>query len=340
MPNTVTNARNNASFIVDKDETVLAAALRNGHVFAYGCQMGLCGDCKTDLVSGEIDYGDYDESTLTEDEKADGKILLCQAKANSDIVIDAEELTIAEGIEIKTLPTRINELNVLADDVMQVFLRLPNTQTFNFLPGQYIHLLLQEGKQRSFSIANLPDNAKENGIELHLRLVPGGFYTPRFFSDAKLKDIIRIQGPFGTYYLRKEDERPIIMVAGGTGFAPIKGLIEDAIDSGLEQPIHLFWGARASQDLYMDELCQSWAKQHDNIQYTPVLSEPDADWQGASGFVHETVLASYPDLSNHCAYVSGPPIMIDAVTAGAVKNGLNQELLYTDSFDYAAALGA
>ncbi len=331
----ITNISNNTIFYADEGESILAAALRNGHIYNSGCQLGLCGSCKSQLISGSVDMKGQEES-LSEEEKSHGTVLLCTAIPEGDISINATEVVVAEGIEIKTLPSRICEKNKLAEDVVQLFLRLPKNQTFQFLPGQYLNILLEGDKHRSFSIANTPEVAADKGVELHIRLVSQGLYTPHIFADADVKDIVRFQGPFGTYFLRTDNERPIIMVAGGTGFAPIKGLLEQAIDSGLSQPIKLFWGVRTAADLYQNELAEAWAAEHDHIEYIPVLSEPDDDWQGDTGFVHEAVLRQVKDFAGISVYTSGPPVMVNAVRDSFLAKGLDEEFLYSDSFDYAA----
>lgn len=339
MTYTITNEQNQSSYTANEGETILAAALRNGHMYPYGCQAGVCGACKASIISGKVDYGMSDPSTLTNEEKSAGKCLLCQGTPKSDLVISVNEIEVAQSIEIKTLPTRVNEKNLLADDVVQLFLTLPKTQTFNFLAGQYINIQLKDGKTRSFSIGNNSSSVQDNGLELHIRIVPEGHYSPYVLNHLKVKDILRIQGPFGTYFLRTDEQRPIIMVAGGTGFAPIKGLIEEALEINHNQAIHLFWGARAKADLYLDDLAQQWAEEHAHIQYTPVLSEPkdEDNWQGETGFVHEAVARAYDDVSAYSVYASGPPIMTDSVQAALIEKQLDTDYYHSDAFDYAAA---
>ncbi len=338
MDYTISNTSNQTSYQAEDDETILQAALRNGHLYPYGCQSGACGACKSKLISGTVKHRSRDPEVLSDDERAGGWCLTCQAVPLEDIEIEVKEIAKVKEIEVKTLPTRVREKKLLADDVIQLFLSLPNTQTFDFLPGQYIKILLKNGKERSFSIANTPEQAKQQGLELHVRVVPGGHYSPQVKESLKVKDIIRIQGPYGTYFLRKDEDQPIIMVAGGTGFAPVKGLIEDALEAGFKQPITLYWGARTEQDLYMNALAQRWEKEIPGFRYIPVLSELDAssDWQGETGFVHETIARQQTDLSKCSLYASGPPVMIEALKQALPEKGLNQDFFYTDAFDYAA----
>lgn len=338
MPHTIHNTFNNTAFDTEDGETILDAALRNGHLYPYGCQAGACGACKSKLVSGEVEYLSRDASVLSDEDIAAGYCLPCQAVPQGDIEVDVKEVAKVKEIEIVTMPTRVREKNLLADDVVQLFLSTPKTHHFDFLPGQYLNILLKNGKERSFSIANIPEKVADDGIELHIRVVPDGHYSPLVKDSVDIKDIIRIQGPFGTYFLRKDEQRPIIMVAGGTGFAPIKCLIEDAIESGLKQDIILYWGARAQTDLYMHELARQWASENDQVSYIPVLSdEPEgSDWAGETGFVHQTIVEHHADISGYSVYASGPPVMINALNAALPENGLNPDYFYTDAFDYAA----
>lgn len=333
---TVTNRRTDGKFTARAGETILDAALRDNRIFPYGCRNGVCGACKSALVAGKVDYGDYEETALTAAEIAEGKLLLCQATPRGDVTIDVDEIRSDANIRIKNMPCRVEKLTPLTDDVMQVFLRLPKSQEFNFIPGQYIDILLKDGQRRSFSIANLPQAAADEGLELHIRHVPGGHFTPTVFNALRARDLLRFEGPFGVYFLQPEVERPAIMVAGGTGFAPIKALIQQALGDDPARAIHLFWGARAGADLYLDGLAQSWAAAHPNFRYTPVLSESAAaDWHGATGWVHETALASYADFSAHDVYASGPPVMVDAVRDGLSAKGMRAERFFFDSFTYA-----
>lgn len=335
----VTNISNDTSFHTETGETILEAALRHGHLYPYGCQAGSCGACKARIVSGTVDLLDRNPAVLTDEEMAQGKTLCCQAVPETDIEIEIREIARSRELEIKTLPTRVREKNLLCDDVVQLFLSLPNTQQFDFLPGQYVNLLLRNGRERAFSIANTPGQARETGLELHIRVVPGGHYSPQVRDNVQVKDIIRIQGPFGTYFLRKDEPRPIIMVAGGTGFAPVKGLIEDAIESGSEQAITLYWGARTEADLYLNALAEHWAANLPNFSYVPVLSEPgdSSGWSGRTGYVHEAIEQDIDDASAYSVYASGPPVMVDALRESFSDRGLPEDFFYSDAFDYAAA---
>ena len=201
------------------------------------------------------------------------------------------------------------------------------------MAGQYLDFLLADGKHRAFSIANAPHD--DEFIELHIRHVDGGLFTDWVFSQMKEKALLRIEAPLGTFTLDEASERPMIFVAGGTGFAPIKGQIEHAFQAGLERPAELYWGVRSKRDLYLADLPARWAGERENFSFVPVLSEPDEDWTGRVGWVHEAVLADHDDLPEHDIYMAGPPPMIEAARAAFRKAGVPDEQMYYDSFEYA-----
>ncbi len=334
MPEVV-NQTTETSFSCDGGETILEAALRQGHILPYSCRNGTCSSCKAVLVSGEVDEGDVDPGALTDTERAAGKVLLCQARPKTDVVIRAREAAAASGIAIKLMPCRVTAMDKVAHDVMVLKLALPKVQTLEFLAGQYIDILMRDGRRRSFSIASRPEPGTD--LELHIRHVPGGRFSNQVFESMKPRDLLRFEGPLGTFFLREENPSDVILVAGGTGFAPIKSIVEDALAKDIKRPMHIFWGVRAKRDLYMADLCLSWAAEHEHIKFTPVLSEPgeDDDWSGATGFVHEAVVNTYQDLASVEVYASGPPPMIDAARASFSEHGLGDDSLYFDSFEYA-----
>ena len=276
-------------FDVEQDETVLEAALRQGIGLPYGCRNGACGKCAGELLSGEVSYA-KELSSMALEQQQQGKALFCQACPQTDLEISVREISTSRDIEIKTLPCRVESMELLTHDIMKLELKLPETERLQFLAGQYIEFLLKDGKRRAFSIANAPHN--DALIELHIRHVPDGQFGDYVFSGMKPKELMRLEGPLGSYYLREESERPIILMGGGTGFAPLKGMLEHAFHVGLNRPIHLFCGVRAYRDLYMDTMVKGWVQQHDNLKYTPVLSEPEEadNWQGKTGFVHEAII--------------------------------------------------
>lgn len=336
MTFTITNRSNDSSFPAQAGETILDAALRDNRVFPYGCRNGMCGACKCELLQGEVDYGLFEDTVLTPDEVAAGKLLLCQARPQTDVVIQAEELLIGANLRIRMLPCRVSRLEHAARDVIIMHLALPKTQEFSFLPGQYIDIVLRDGQRRSFSIANLPEEIPRDGLELHVRQVPGGHFTPRVFEALRVRDILRFEGPFGTYFLQSEPQTPLLMIAGGTGFSPIKGLVRQSLKECPDRRIHLFWGARDEQDLYLDGLVREWADRFPCLTYTPVLSDGHSgQWQGLCGFVHEAVLDCYDDVSGHDVYASGPPVMVDRVRETLQARGLEGARFFFDSFEFA-----
>jgi CDP-4-dehydro-6-deoxyglucose reductase len=319
-------------FYVESEETVLDAALRQGVNLRYGCRNGACGACKGKLLSGEVHY-DNEPSALTDEDKEQNLELFCQAKPGSELTIEVEEIDLEHAIEIKSLPCRVQQMNRLADDVMQLFIKLPASERLQFLPGQYIDILLEDGRHRSFSIANAPHN--DEFLELHIRLVDGGLFTPKVFNSMQNKDLLRIEGPHGSFFFREDADRDLLLMAGGTGFAPIKGIVEHLLSEGFSRTVYLYWGVRTQADLYMNELASQWAEQNDNIQFTAVLSEEDNAWSGRTGFVHEAILADFDDLSPFDIYSCGPPAMIKAAEQSFQEKGMAKDRFYYDSFDFA-----
>lgn len=327
--------KQNTSFNVDENETVLDAALRQCQNLPYGCRNGACGACKSTLTEGKISYDDGLPDALSEKEHQQGITLLCKAKAESDLCIESRTVESSADIKIRQLPCRVTECEKLNDDVIRLVLELPKTERLQFLAGQYIDILMKDDKRRSFSLANAPH--EDQKLELHIRYYEGGLFSEYAFHDLKNKTLLRIEGPLGQFTLQKSD-RPIIMVAGGTGFAPVKSLIEHSLEINDVRPIDIYWGARTKTDLYFDEVVKSWAAEYKHINYIPVLSEIEEtdDWDGKTGFVHEAILEDYDDLSEHDIYACGPPPMVNAVVESFPEKGLNRERLFSDSFEFAA----
>jgi CDP-4-dehydro-6-deoxyglucose reductase len=328
-------------FQVEPGETVLAAALRQGVMLPYGCKNGACGSCKGKILSGEVDYGHYHARVLTEHERAQGKALFCQAKPLGELVIECRTVGAAKDIAVRLLPCRVQKLEKVADDVMIVQLKLPANERLQFLAGQYIDFLLKGGERRSFSMAN-PPHADEF-LELHIRHVAGGSFTDHVFGKMKERDILRLEGPLGSFFLRDESPKPVVFVASGTGFAPIKSILESAFKRGASRPMVLYWGCRRPKDLYLHALAQTWAAQHANFRYVPVVSEalPEDAWSGRTGFVHRAVLEDFPDLSGHQVYACGVPIMVDSAKRDfTTLRGLPEDEFYADSFTTQADLAA
>ncbi len=322
-------------FEVREGEAVLDAALRQGLRLPYGCRNGECGSCKGRVESGDIAYPEGEPPALHPQERALGYALFCQARAESDLVIEIREIDSLTGIPIRTLPCRVARREPLCADVMGLWLRLPKAERLQFLAGQYIDVLLPDGRSRSFSLANAPGN--DQFLELHIRHYPHGAFSDLVFSGMHEGTLLRIRGPLGGFVLDETSRRPIICIAGGTGFAPIKGLIEHALAQGLDRPLHLYWGAKTREDLYLDGLARGWAEKYAHVRYTPVLSEPrpDETWSGRTGLVHQAVLEDFDVLDHYEVYASGPPAMVEAIRAALPDKGLDPGYLYSDSFERA-----
>ncbi len=321
-------------FSINDNETVLEAALRHGYTLPYSCRDGVCGVCKGKVLQGSVDHGKAQGHALSDAEKNDGMALFCCAKPLTDIVIECKEVSAIKDIQVKTMPCRVHSMEKLASDVMVLKLKLPANERLQFLAGQYIDILLKDQKPRSFSLANAPHN--DEFLELHIRNIAGGAFTHHVFEEMKERDILRFKGPQGTFFLREDSDKPIIFVASGTGFAPVKAIIEHALYIGIKRPMHFYWGARQLSDLYMPDLAKQWEAQ--GIVYTPVLSDalPEDNWQGRTGFVHRAVLEDYSDLSGHEVYACGSPVVVEAAhTDFTGTRGLPNEAFYSDAFTFA-----
>ena len=328
----VLNQSSSKSFQTSGKVSVLEDALANGINFPYGCRNGFCGKCKALILEGEIVYvGKLPEAISKEDLKVN-MALLCQGKAVSDLHINVDEIDNLSNIEVRSLPCRVEKINRLNDDVIEIILKFSEPQSLQYLAGQYLDLKYSGFEPRSFSIANAPNNSSL--IEIHVRLVDNGKFTNFIFNTLKEKTIIRIEGPKGSFFLREDSDKPIIFIAGGTGFGPIKAIIEHLIATGLKRRVHLYWGVRDKKDIYSN-LPSEWADEFDMISYVPVLSEANDFWQGAKGFVHEAVIKDFADLSNYEVYACGPPIMIRATTNSFLKIGMLKKNFFSDAFEYA-----
>jgi len=322
-------------FQAEAGETILDAALRQGLLMPYGCREGACGACRGKIIEGQVDHGKAQIYSLGESEREEGFALFCCASAQSDLVIESREVRSAVEIPVRTLPARVEKLTRLAPDVMRVELRLPPGERLQFFAGQYIEILLKEGRRRAFSLANAPHD--DRCLQLHVREIPGGAFTGHVFSAMKERDMLRLNGPHGSFFLREDSAKPMLLVAGGTGFAPIKAIVEHALAERIKRPMHIYWGGRRRGDLYLEQLAAEWAEKYANIAFVPVLSEsPESDgWQGRSGFVHEAAMQDFPDLSGHQVYVCGSPAMVAAARRDFVgKCSLPEIEFIADSFEF------
>jgi CDP-4-dehydro-6-deoxyglucose reductase len=339
MAYNITLRQSGRQFQVEADESILAAALRQGIGLPYGCKNGACGSCKAMIVSGEVEQRVHSSSALSNDEKTRGMALLCCASANCDLEIDVREITGTADVPVKKLPCRVNALERAASDVMLVKLQLPANERLQYLAGQYVEFILKDGKRRSYSIASAPH--QEGPIELHIRHMAGGVFTDHVFNTMKARDILRFEGPLGTFFLREDSDKPIILLASGTGFAPIKSIVEHALHKNLARPMTLYWGARHKADLYLFDLASQWASEYPHIQFVPVLSEPDDNdnWTGRTGFVHRAVIEDLPDLSSYQVYACGAPVMVESAHRDFTQHhSLPEEEFFADSFTSEADL--
>ncbi|MGH8496182.1 MAG: CDP-6-deoxy-delta-3,4-glucoseen reductase [Gammaproteobacteria bacterium] len=316
-------------------ESILDAALRAGLNLPHSCRGGSCMACRARVLEGEVGYPTGRPLGLVTEDEERGFALLCRAVPQGDVTIETQEIVSTADIHIRRLPCRVQEMRRLAHDVMALELKLPTVEPFHFLPGQYVDLLLADGRRRSFSMANPPD--ERNLLEIHVRRVSGGEFTDRVFTTLQRKDLLRLEGPLGGFFWREAGGSEAVLIAGGTGFAPLKAMLRQAFDSGDERLMHLYWGARARRDLYELELIEAWAAQHPRLRFTPVLSEPAASdaWTGRTGLVHRAVLEDYPSLAACDVYMSGPPDMIEAGRREFPARGLDPARLFFDSFDFA-----
>ncbi len=331
-------------FSVAEGDTVLGAALAAGCNLPYSCRAGMCKSCRGRIVEGEIEYKGIDERFLSTEQRAAGFALLCCAKPLSDLVVEIQELKL-QGARPKLLPCRVVKIVRPAPDVAIVSVKLPLNEPLQFVAGQYVEFILKDGKRRSYSIANMPELKGTHTVELHIRHLPGGLFTDAVFSTMQERDLLRLEAPLGTFYLREESDKPLIFLASGTGFAPIKSIISLMLEQKSARPMTLYWGCRSKQDLYMLELPQQWAMENPGFRFVPVLSEPgEADaWSGRTGLVHRAVMADFPNLSGHQVYACGAPVMVEAARADfSAQCGLTEDEFFADAFlseaDHAAAL--
>lgn len=315
------------------EQTVLDAALADGLMLKHSCRTGTCGSCKGQVLSGEVEHGDSPLEVLSAAERARGLALFCCATARSDLVIEAPEVTALRGIGIQQMGVRVASLDKVSSDVAVLRLTLAPGAGFTYFPGQYVQVLLKDGSRRSYSMAT--HAPRDNQLELHIRHMPGGVFSGHVFNALQPKAILRMEGPFGSFYLR-DSERPMIFLASGTGFAPIQALLEQLREQGHNRrPVYLYWGGRRREDLYRHEQLLAWEAQLPWLRYTPVLSDPTpaCDWQGATGFIHRQVLSDFQSLKGFEVYACGAPIVVDSARRDYVElRQLEAADFYADAF--------
>jgi CDP-4-dehydro-6-deoxyglucose reductase len=324
------------SFTVERDEAILPAAMRAGVGLPYGCRDGACGSCKSRLLEGRVIHGAHQHKALSQDEEDAGLILTCCATPQTDCVVEARSVPGAGEFPILKMPGRVMTLARVAGDVAIVRVQLPANNPMRYRAGQYIEFILRDGSRRSYSMANAPHLLGEPpAVELHIRHMPGGRFTDHVFGTMKEKEILRIEGPFGSFFLREDSDKPIVLLASGTGFAPIKAIIEHMQLKNIERPTVLYWGCRSKSDLYMHDWAQQAAASMPSLRYVPVLSEaqPGDAWTGRTGFVHRAVMEDLSDMSGHQVYACGAPVMCEAAHRDFTSRcGLPDEEFYADSF--------
>ncbi len=315
------------------NESILSAGIRQGVNLPYGCKDGACGSCKCRKLSGTVSHGAHQSKALSDEEASQGFVLTCCATAQSDVVLESRQVTLEGAFAIRKMPTRVISLEKLSLDVMRVLLQLPANEPLQFHAGQYIEFLLQGGLRRSYSMANAPHNLS-SGLELHIRHMPGGVFTDAVFGTLKARDILRIEGPYGSFYLRETSTKPIILLASGTGFAPIKALIEQLQFKASARSVTLYWGGRRPSDLYMHDWVLTKLAEMPSLTYVPVVSDalPEDGWHGRTGFVHQAVLQDRADLSAYQVYACGAPIVVESARRDYLQAGLPEEDFFADAF--------
>jgi CDP-4-dehydro-6-deoxyglucose reductase len=336
MTFTVTVQPSGRTFEVQHDEPILAAAIRGGIGLPYGCKDGACGSCKSKLLDGRVVHGTHQQKALSVNEEESGLILTCCATPQTNCVIEARTVPGAGEFPVQKMPCRVSSIMRPAPDVAIVRLQLPANVVLQYHAGQYVEFILRDGARRSYSMANAPHTQSESpGIELHIRHMSGGKFTDHVFSAMKEKEILRMEGPYGSFFLREDSTKPMVLLASGTGLAPIKAIVEHLRFKNVSRPAVLYWGCRSKADLYLHDWAEKMADEIPKFTYVPVLSEarPEDGWTGRTGFVHHAVMADLPDLSGHQVYACGAPIMVESAHRDFVAQcGLPEEEFYADAF--------
>ena len=339
MAYTISVAPSGVKFAVEANESILAAGIRQGIAMPYGCKDGTCGSCKCKKLRGTVTHGPHLNKALSASEEAEGMVLTCCATPMADVLLESKQVTAQGAFPIKKMPARVSSLQKVSHDVIVLRLQVPAVESFEYHAGQYIEILLKDGERRAYSMASAPETqASQPGIELHLRHMPGGKFTDHVFGGMKEKDLLRVEGPYGSFYLQDSD-KPMVLLASGTGFAPIKALIEHVQAAGIGRPMTLYWGGRRPADLYHHQWVLDKMAELPQLRYVPVISDalPEDAWTGRTGFVHLAVLQDFADLSGHQVYACGAPIVVDSARAAyTAQAGLPVDEFYADSFTSAA----
>lgn len=321
------------SFAAEPGESILQAAIRHRAGLPYGCRDGACGSCRCRLLEGRVEQGPHQPGALGESERSDGFILACCSVALTDVVLESPHAVGGEAPVVRKMVARVASLKKVSADVMEVGLQLPPGSFDHYRAGQYLDVVLRDGARRSYSMANAP--GEQSRAELHIRHMPGGRFTDHVFGAMKEREILRVEGPYGSFFLRESSARPIVMLASGTGFAPIKAVLEQIRAAGALRPVALYWGGRRPGDLYRREWIDALRSAWPGLDYVPVVSDalPEDRWQGRTGFVHRAVVDDFPDLSGHQVYACGAPVVVESARAEFVSRcGLPAEEFFADAF--------
>lgn len=314
---------------VGESQTIPQAALDTGIAYPHSCRSGRCGACKSRLIAGHVELGRHSPFALGEDERAAGLILACRALPSDDVVVVEwldETFMAAPPI---TQDATVTSVDGMTHDILSIHLELADREAFRFAAGQYLTVTIPDAPPRDYSMASRPD---QKLVELHVRAVPGGHTSNRIHASLKPGDQIRVCGPTGSAYLREAHSGPIIAVAGGSGLAPIKSIIETALLIGMRQPIHFYFGARTERDLYLVDHFRALERSFPNFAFVPVLSQDAANQRFRGGYVSDAIAEHDGDLSGAKAYVAGPPAMVDATQASLVMRGMPAADMHADVF--------
>ena len=314
---------------VEPGQTILEAALAQGVAYPHGCRSGNCGACKSRCYAGELELAPYSDYALSGAERASGLILACRAVPWSDAEVgwlDADELMVHP---IRHLTCGVRALEQATHDIRVVRLEILSGGPFSFSAGQYARVRFDDLPARDYSMANRPD---QPDLELHIRRMGGGGASVYAGTRLAVGDIVTVEGPYGTSYLRERHTGPILAVAGGSGLAPIASIVESALARGMQQPIRLYFGVRDERDLYREAALAALAAAHPNFRFTPVLSEPHGPTARRTGFVHQVVAGELGDVDGMKAYLAGPPPMVEAASAMLTAHGVRREDIHADAF--------
>ena len=323
-----------ASFGCEPHETLLDAALRQGIELPYACRKGVCGNCRGQVTQGQV--ANPKDSPQGSEASAMGadEHLFCHTRAASDLRIRPRSWQRVDPSTRKTLDARVFRITQAASDVSILYLRFAPGVRAKFLPGQYLEILLANGQRRSYSMANAPHD--NDGVVLHIRHVPGGHFSSQVLPTLSPGDRVQVELPFGDFWWREARDRPLIMVAGGTGYAPIQSILGHMVRRKIDRPITLYWGSRQPEGFYAQEALSKWQRTLPRLRYEPVVSDsPAPGWSGRTGLVHEAVLADHSDLSGHDVYACGAPPMVQALRQACHAQGqLPQDAFFSDAFFY------